>query len=150
MREKGKNEEEHNSGKTQPRDFILQTLLCTYAECCSTRHFGPLVGQSVVMSSGFFFSKGLSGYQALLNINALIPAQPHGFILTHQCTVIVVMKLARTCFLVACTQLYNPLCPSVRPSVIFILLFFTLGPHCSCPNALVTFNMAPAHLHRLR
>ena len=27
----------------------------------------------------------------------------------------------------------------------FMILFF--GPHCSCPNSLVTSNMAPAHPH---
>ena len=27
----------------------------------------------------------------------------------------------------------------------FVILFF--WPHCSCPNGLVTSNMAPAHLH---
>ena len=38
----------------------------------------------------------------------------------------------------------------VGPTVGNILLFFMalfLGPHCSCPNGLVTPNMAPAHPH---
>ena len=57
-------------------------------------------------------------------------------------------------FLVACTRLYNPLCPSVGRlvgrSVGHTLLFFMillLWPPCSCPNSLVTSKMAPAHLH---
>ena len=53
-------------------------------------------------------------------------------------------------FLVACTRLHNPLCPSVRWSVgrlrfDFLKILFLC--HCSCPNGLVTSNMAPAHLH---
>ena len=42
-------------------------------------------------------------------------------------------------FLVACTRLYNPLCPSVRRLVGHILLFFMiffLWPHCSCSSDL--------------
>ena len=57
-------------------------------------------------------------------------------------------------FLVACTRLYNPLCPSVDRSVgrlvCHTLLFFMIlsfRPHCSCPNGLVISNMAPAHPH---
>ena len=52
-------------------------------------------------------------------------------------------------FLVADMRLYNPLYPSVGRLVgwsltlFFIILF--LWPHCSCPNGLVTSNMAPAH-----
>ena len=34
----------------------------------------------------------------------------------------------------------------VRRSVVFFM-FFILWPYCSCPNALVTSNMAPAHPH---
>ena len=47
-------------------------------------------------------------------------------------------------FLVACTRLYNSLCPLVDWSVgwshftFFMILFF--WPHCSCPNGLVTSN----------
>ena len=53
--------------------------------------------------------------------------------------------------LVACTRLYNLLCPSVCPSagqLVPISLFYrfrVLWPHCSCPNALVTLDTAPAH-----
>ena len=39
---------------------------------------------------------------------------------------------------------------SVGRSVGHILLFFMIlfiWPHCTCPNGLVTSNMAPAHLH---
>ena len=53
-------------------------------------------------------------------------------------------------FLVACTRLYNPLCPLVGWSVGHALRFFMilfLGPHCSCPRCLVSSNMAPAHPH---
>ena len=54
-------------------------------------------------------------------------------------------------FLVACTRLYTPLCPSVgrlvgRSRFTFFYDFILL-PHCSCPNGLVTSNMAPAHPH---
>ena len=56
-------------------------------------------------------------------------------------------------FLVACTRLYNLLCPSVGRlvgrSVGHTLLFFMISflwPHCSCLNGLVTSNMAPACL----
>ena len=59
-------------------------------------------------------------------------------------------------FLVAYKRLYTPLCSSVRWSVgrsvgwsvrhtlLFFMILF-LWPHCSCPNGLVTSNMAPAH-----
>ena len=51
-------------------------------------------------------------------------------------------------FLVACTRLYTPLCPSVGRLVRHILLFLGfcgLWPHCSCPNDLVSSITAPAH-----
>ena len=55
-------------------------------------------------------------------------------------------------FLVACTRLYNPLCPLVGRSVglshfAFFFMILFLGPHCSCPRCLVTSDMAPAHPH---
>ena len=33
-----------------------------------------------------------------------------------------------------------------RSHIIFSMILF-LWPHCSCPNGLVTSNMAPAHPH---
>ena len=55
------------------------------------------------------------------------------------------------------TQLYTPLCRSIRPSVrpsvgpsvtlYFFFGFCGLWPHCSCPNDQVTSNTAPAHPH---
>ena len=53
-------------------------------------------------------------------------------------------------FLIACTRLYNPHCPSIGRLVGHTLFFFMilfLWPHCSCPNGLVTSNMAPVHPH---
>ena len=50
-------------------------------------------------------------------------------------------------FLVACTQLYKTLCRSVGWSHFAFFMIFIFGPHCSCPNGLVTSNMAPAHPH---
>ena len=53
-------------------------------------------------------------------------------------------------FLVACTRLYDPLCPSVcwsvhRPYFAFLVLFWS---YFSCPTAwLVYFFTAPAHPH---
>ena len=63
-----------------------------------------------------------------------------------------VSSSAKLDFLVACTQLYTPLCPLVGRSVVlsFTLHFFMIfifGPHCSCPNGLVTLIMAPPHPH---
>ena len=54
-------------------------------------------------------------------------------------------------FLVACYATLPPVL-SVRLSVHlsicpFRLIFFGLWPHCICPNAQVTSNMAPAYLH---
>ena len=50
-----------------------------------------------------------------------------------------------------CTRLYNPLCPSVgrlvRRSHFTFFMILLLWPPCSCPNGLVTSNMAPAHPH---
>ena len=69
-------------------------------------------------------------------------------------------NMSNILFLVACMRLYNPLCPSVGRSVgrsvgwwsvgrshftFFMILFFL--PHCSCPNGLVTSNIAHAHPH---
>ena len=62
---------------------------------------------------------------------------------------------------VACTQLYSLQPPlSVHPSIrrlvrrsvrrlvtFYFFYDFILWPHCSCPNGLVTSNMAPAHPH---
>ena len=49
------------------------------------------------------------------------------------------------------TQLYTPLCLSVSPSIgrshFTFFMNFIFGSHCSCPNGLVTSNMAPAHPH---
>ena len=57
-------------------------------------------------------------------------------------------------FLVACTQIYNPLCPtvcrSVGPSVTlcFFSAFERFGSYCSCKMAwLVYFFTTPAHPH---
>ena len=61
-------------------------------------------------------------------------------------------------FLVAYTQLFMPLCRSVRRSVrlsvhpsvrhtLLFLGFWDFWLHCSCPNDLVTSIMAPAHPH---
>ena len=54
-----------------------------------------------------------------------------------------------------CTRLYNPLCPSVRPSVRQTLLFFSdytwLLHYCSCPNALIAFFItALAQQHKTK
>ena len=53
-------------------------------------------------------------------------------------------------FLVACTRLYNSLCPSVGLSVglsLFIFYDFIFRPRCPYSNGLVTSNMAPVHPH---
>ena len=56
-------------------------------------------------------------------------------------------------FLLGAMQLYTPLCLSVGLLVCWLvshtLLFmiFIFWPNCSCPNGLVTSNMAPVHLH---
>ena len=52
--------------------------------------------------------------------------------------------------LVVCNAILHPICPSVCLSVwglvtLYLLWFFLL--YCSCPNALVTSNKAPTHLH---
>ena len=54
-------------------------------------------------------------------------------------------------FLVACTRLYTPLCPSVgwlvgRSHFTFFMISI-FGPYCFSPNGLVISNMAPAHPH---
>ena len=36
---------------------------------------------------------------------------------------------------------------SVSRSHLTFFMIFIFGPHCSCPNSLVTSNMAPAHPH---
>ena len=46
-----------------------------------------------------------------------------------------------------CTRLYNPLCPSVGRSHFTFFMILFIWPHCSCPNGLVTSNMAPAQPH---
>ena len=38
-------------------------------------------------------------------------------------------------------------CRSVGRSHFTFFMIFIFGPHCSCPNGLVTSNMAPAHPH---
>ena len=61
-------------------------------------------------------------------------------------------------YLVACTQLYTPLCLSLtvsqsvgwlvgRSVTFYSFMIFIFGPHCSCRNGLVTSNVAPAHPH---
>ena len=52
-------------------------------------------------------------------------------------------------FLVACTRLYNPLCPSV--TLCFFGVYWRFWGHCSCPTAwLVYFITASAHPHAIR
>ena len=34
-----------------------------------------------------------------------------------------------------------------RSVTLYFFMIFIFGPHCSCPNGLVTSNMAPAHPH---
>ena len=48
-------------------------------------------------------------------------------------------------FVVARTRLHPAL--SIGWSHFTSSMIFIFGPHCSCPNGLVTSNMAPAHLH---
>ena len=44
--------------------------------------------------------------------------------------------------------LYNLLCPPVGWLVtLYFFMILFLWPHCSCPNGLMTSNMAPAHPH---
>ena len=58
-----------------------------------------------------------------------------------------------TMFSVACTRLYNPLCPSVGRSdtICFFGIYWRFWGYCSCPTAwLVYFITAPANPHATR
>merc|ERR1711942_261650 len=53
-------------------------------------------------------------------------------------------------FFVACYATLHPALSvgrSVGWSHFTFFMIFMFGPHCSCPNGLVTSNMAPAHPH---
>ena len=61
-------------------------------------------------------------------------------------------------FLVACYATLHPALSAslsqsdgwlVGPSHLTLFMFFILWPHCTCPNALVTSQMAPAHTHAI-
>ena len=72
--------------------------------------------------------------------------------LSHTLCLCLSLSHSNQAFLVACTRLYTPLCPSVSRSVgwsvtFYFFMIFVLWPYCSCPNGLMTSNIAPAHPH---
>ena len=83
-------------------------------------------------------------FSLVLSLFSIAHFNPH-FLVPTTCT------MAFFEFLVACTRLYTPLCPSVGRLVCQshfpFFMIFIFGPHCSYPNGLVTSNMAPAHPH---